>query len=271
MTNHEARMLMGATTFRIDSFSGFLYWLSESLRLDRITLDGVDFLGTREGIDDARRAAIESIGIPTLHFITEITFFPVTFWGPQTQTNYTNKNSAIRKAIEDADRILRGDNKCSEFFGSHGLAALGALDRLLERGIIDSPRNVRTGIQMSSPKGSSPITASEPRIVDGNTIYDPVYRIFHKGVVNSNGPFFNMLSPARIGDYNPNSRESRVLQILHELAHMILVKDEKTGKFDPLIPNDAGSGQGDSETNTNTILEKCKTEIDSLKNEEVKK
>jgi hypothetical protein len=183
--------------------------------------------------------------------------------GNSLQTTYTNKNTEIRKAIEDADTILSGDNECSKFFGKYGLPALAALDKLLERKVVDGPANTRTGIRMSSPENESPaVFSGEPRIDGNKSFQDPAYRLFHKGLVNSNGPFFYMLSPARIGNYNPASRESRVLQILHELAHMVFKPDGKGG-FEPLIPNDGGSGGADSSTNTQTVLDKCKTEIEN--------
>jgi hypothetical protein len=192
--------------------------------------------------------------------------------GMTNQTKYTNKNRDIRNAIEDVDAILRQKNDCSEFFGAYALQALGELDKTLRKGIVGSSSDTKTGIKMES-SGEQPLKYRSDPVDYPNDGKGPItiqtYRVFPIGTVNSYGPFFNFQSRHRFGGYDAASRESRVAQVLHELAHMVLQRDEN-GNYKPLIPND-DSGDATSVINTTTILDAgCRNAIENLVNNEKK-
>lgn len=91
------------------------------------------------------------------------------------------------------------------------------------------------------------------------------FRVFGKVAIDNNGPFFNTKSTARIGGYDAGSFESRVAQILHELAHLIY----KPYPGMELIEDDDGNSSKSS-GNTSKILDpgkgngNCKTEINKI-------
>jgi hypothetical protein len=61
-----------------------------------------------------------------------------------------------------------------------------------------------------------------------------------------------------VGSFPPNSREARILMLLHELGHLMRGTDEKW-----LLPDD-GNNMGDSMRNTRKIESVCGNEIRSL-------
>ena len=77
--------------------------------------------------------------------------------------------------------------------------------------------------------------------------------------VNTGGPFLSPFGPS-FGGYTHGTEQSRVVQILHELAHL-LKNPEGTGW---LIPDD-GSDPKQSEKNTSTVMDHCKDQIDKVK------
>jgi hypothetical protein len=178
------------------------------------------------------------------------------------QTKYTNSNKEIKNAIEDADTILRSNTDCAKFFGKYGLMALAFLDKQLRKDIVDGPGNTLTGIKQTFGEKVS-IINGDPVLDNGKRVLPQAYRKSETAIVNRNGPFFKHDSPAWIGDYRPISRESRVLQILHEVAHLVY-KNNGLGS-DNVIPDDKGSGkEGQSVKNTQAIKDLCKTEIEKL-------
>lgn len=90
------------------------------------------------------------------------------------------------------------------------------------------------------------------------------YRLFTRATINIRGPFFKAkvfpsepLVP-RVGRFLPNTREVRVLILLHELAHLI---KEQDGSW--LIPDD-GNAPELSSRNTALIESQCRPQILSL-------
>jgi YD repeat-containing protein len=176
-----------------------------------------------------------------------------------TQTSSPQKPPKIDKTISNAAALARGiitgNNPCAAWFNPNGLQvspalnALNDLEKTLTRGTIDGPSNTSTGIKMSG--ATTPV---------GNPVQ---YRVFQNAVVNNSGPFFNILSKTKIGKiYDPGRHQSQVLQILHELAHMVF----KNGS--PLIPGDVdpNNSSDKSEENTEEVLKHCKAEVDAIKN-----
>ena len=192
--------------------------------------------------------------------------------GMLNQTKYTNKNSDIRRAIEDVDSILRQKNDCTEFFGAYALQALAELDRTLQRGIVGSSTNTKTGVKMEASR-EQPLEYRSDPVDYPNDGKGPItiltYRVFPIGTVNSYGPFFNFQSRHIFGGYSATSRGSRIAQVLHELAHMVLKSDGK-GNYSPLIPNDDET-DATAVISTTTILDAgCRDAIENLVNSDKK-
>jgi len=158
----------------------------------------------------------------------------------------------LEQAFQDAIIILSKNNSCRRFFGDPKTAA-EVLGRLATQFRLYLLRDSRTGIEMS-----------------GNfTYFDQTeehagYRLFASATINTGGPFLKAkVFPAepfvpRVGSFAPNTREARVLMLLHELAH--LVKGQN-GNW--LIPDD-GNAPALSKRNTELIESQCRTQILSL-------
>jgi hypothetical protein len=158
----------------------------------------------------------------------------------------------LEQAFQDAISILSKNNSCSRFYGNTRVAE-EVLRRLVIQFQIHLLRDSRTGIEMS-----------------GNfTYFDQTenhggYRLFAAATINTAGPFFKAkVFPAEpyvppVGSFLPNTREARVLMLLHELAH--LVKGQN-GNW--LIPDD-GNAPPVSKQNTALIESQCRAQILSL-------
>src|SRR5262249_53657091 len=137
------------------------------------------------------------------------------------------------------------------FFG--GAAAVQVLDSLIVTLHIEPMKDPRIGLLMWG----------ELRTVrDART--GMTYRLFANAELNTVGPFYRSqiwpedpLFP-NVGSFPPNTREARVLILLHELGHLI-----KGPNGTWLIPDDGGNA-GLSKQNTRMIESKCGEEIRSL-------
>lgn len=158
----------------------------------------------------------------------------------------------LEQAYLDSFSILKYENKCSGFYGgSSAIAALNGLTKQIRPAHLD--RHI--GIRMT---GESTIIVSA---LTGFT-----FRLFEKAEINLDGPFYRRQTPfvrdrvPRIGPFDPNTREARATTVLHELGHLIRGRD---GRW--LLPND-GDSFGESEANTQRVLEVCGEEIRALHN-----
>lgn len=164
----------------------------------------------------------------------------------------TNLASPLDQSYEDTHSILSGNNSCSSFFGDPH-AAGEVLKHLVTRLEIGFLRDSRTGITMFGrfTYNVQPETGVE-------------YRLFTRAIINVRGPFLKAkVFPAeplvpRFGSFRPNTRQVRVLILLHELAHLIKGKD---GGW--LIPDD-GHAPEISSRNTALIESHCRRQILSL-------
>jgi YD repeat-containing protein len=164
------------------------------------------------------------------------------FAGPQ------NPDKEIAAAVDRARTILSTQNPCSAYFGANAIKALNTFEGILTRGYPPAgPGDKKLGIIQSGQQ---------------TTYNNPTeYRTYQSAVINKDGPFFNRFSNTRIGGYDPGRNQSQVLQILHELAHLVYSGGS------PLIPDDAGKTKKvDSDANTSEVLKHCKSEIDKIKN-----
>ncbi len=158
---------------------------------------------------------------------------------------HLNPSSNLGRAYLDAFAILSADNPCSRFFGGAVGASL-VLNKLggqLQLTMLDNPA---VGIRMY---GYMTTYTDRPTGVS--------YRLFDHAKVNTRGPFYPMARAGQltVGSYWENSREARVLMLLHELAHLIQGAD---GRW--LIPDDAGNTRL-SGRNTATIEAACREQI----------
>jgi hypothetical protein len=157
----------------------------------------------------------------------------------------------FERAYLDAISLLEGGNTCSKFFG--GVATAQVLDDFavtIQNRLI---RDARMGLVMSGPFTN--ISNSQTGIS---------YRLFANAQINTIGPFYRAkvrpedpLIP-KVGSFLPNTREARVLILLHELAHLIKGND---GTW--LIHDDGGNSEL-SKQNTQRVESQCGREIRAL-------
>jgi hypothetical protein len=163
-----------------------------------------------------------------------------------------SRDRQINSAYLDAAAILSGENECSRFFGGPG-AALEVLTRLAGR-LRKTTLPPGVGIRMYGPVTDFSDAARGLR-----------YRLFEKALVNATGPFstsrrFPSEAPARnVGSFLADTREARVLMLLHEIGHLISGPDNNW-----LLPNDGGDDV-QSEKNTRFVESKCGEQIRALR------
>jgi hypothetical protein len=161
-----------------------------------------------------------------------------------------SEDKVLGSAYYDTLNILQSENRCSDFFG--GTTAAGIFNELVSKIRKDS-LSVDIGIRMSG------LTT---HIHDART--KKSYRIFEKVSLNSRGPFYRrkttLMDPAvpRVGRFSPNTKEARVLMLLHELGHVIKGSD---GRW--LLPDD-GHDESVSRANSNKIEDICDEQIQKL-------
>jgi hypothetical protein len=159
------------------------------------------------------------------------------------------KLGVIDQAYLDAFTILNDANPCSRLFGGpHAIAALNELvqqlkPRYLERDVAIRMSGQTTTVQSYSTGFS--------------------FRLFDKAEINLAGSFFrsNSHSERRISIssiFAPNTRETRVIVLLHELGHMVKAADGNWVLFDD------GNDQSRSLQNTERVVTVCRQQIDSL-------
>jgi hypothetical protein len=158
----------------------------------------------------------------------------------------------LEQALQDTIRILSNNNPCSRFFGDTKTAA-EVLPRLTSRFEVRLLRDSRIGIKMSGTF-----------TYFGQTEKHGAYRLFDAVTINMRGPFLKAkVFPAEpsvppVGGFRPNTREARVLMLLHELAHLVKGQD---GNW--LVPDD-GDDPALSKHNTDLIESQCRAQILSL-------
>ena len=161
------------------------------------------------------------------------------------------KDSEYAFAYLDALNILSHRNSCSDFFG--GSDASVEVFNQLAREITRTYIHKSIGIRMSGQY-----------VTTTNYISGLRYRIFPRAEVNANGPFYRRkFFPADpwvppIGSFPADTREARVLMLLHELGHLM---GGAPGQW--LLPDDGTSGV-QSQENTHTVETHCGQSIRAL-------
>jgi len=161
------------------------------------------------------------------------------------------KDRIVGSAYYDALSILMEGNSCSDFFGgsSGSLEVFNGLMGRLSKGYYP----VAIGMRMSG---------SITTVVNDKT--KRAYRLFDKVSINANGPFYRRTisksepTVPRIANFPPDSREIRVLMLLHELGHLM-----KGAEGNWLLPDDGNDAQLSS-ANSKKIDEVCGDQIREL-------
>lgn len=161
-----------------------------------------------------------------------------------------SKDEKLRAAYQDALEILASNNQCSDFFGGPGVVEI--FNQLISKARKGRyPKSV--GMRLSG------ITVSVYDIPTKKT-----YRLFEELSINENGPFYRQRSSTGepmvpwVGNFGPNTREVRVLMLLHELGHLVKGPD---GQW--LLVND-GNDESLSSSNTRKIEAVCRDQIKNL-------
>ena len=157
----------------------------------------------------------------------------------------------LGEAYSDTLGILSEENSCSQFFGGP-TGSVMVFNRLMSQVRKDYLSNT-IGMRMSGEVISWFNMETKTR-----------YRMFDKVSINANGPFYRKkISPTeasipRLGSYEPNSKEVRVLILLHELGHLMKGDD---GNW--LLPDD-GKAEATSHDNSQKIEDVCGKQIKQL-------
>jgi len=154
-------------------------------------------------------------------------------------------------SYSDAFRVLSYDNPCSRFYGGPRLALTilnGLALQLRSRPLGASG----VGILMS---GGYDIYRDTPTGI--------TYRLFKEAFINSDGPFLMRVpkpqsARLRVGRFEAETRQARVLLLLHEMGHLVGTPD---GGW--LLPDDGGNPEL-SERNTRTVESQCLKQLLAL-------
>lgn len=161
-----------------------------------------------------------------------------------------NEDKLLGSSYYDTLSILSSANNCSDFFGGPD-ASVDVFKRLMGRLRKEHNRS-DIGMRMSGETTTVFNARTKAR-----------YRLFDQVSINTQGAFYkNRYSNAepsipRVGSFEPNTDEARMLIFLHELGHLVRGPD---GKW--LLPND-GNDENLSRNNTAKVEEVCGDEIKS--------
>lgn len=169
---------------------------------------------------------------------------------PSAPSPLISQDKALGSAYYDTVSILSSKNPCSDFFG--GSDSVEIFNELVSK-IRKDALSVGVGMRMSG------LTTN---VHDARTKKN--YRLFEKVSLNSRGPFYRrkatLWEPTvpRVGRFEPNTKEARVLMLLHELGHVIEGSD---GRW--LLPDD-GKNEGLSRANSSKVEDVCDDQIRRL-------
>ena len=164
-------------------------------------------------------------------------------------TRDPRKFGLIDRAYLDAFTILNDDNSCSRFFG--GRYAISALNEMVFR---LKPRTLQRDVAI---RMSGPTTLVQSHATGFN------YRLFEKMELNRAGSFFRTPAPFErrstvTPEFPPNTRETRVVVLLHELGHLVRGVNKQY-----VLPDD-GEDPNLSLLNTQRVVSVCRQQIETL-------
>jgi hypothetical protein len=216
---------------------------------------------------------------------------------PQPESeNMRNFRDAVQ-AVRDILNENGGDNPCARFFEGAGLEALAEIESVVhrqgEQRTFRDEGNGALGISMDIPtlsiSGVIGYGGGSVTDLDGNVASIPGrvgYLTPNSVRINTRGPFVRRIPMSnslndRLGEpgrYSPGSLQSRVVQLLHEAAHL-LFRNRRTYQvptanipfnlettFDRVIPLDGDDPDGDvSRRNTNRVMAACRAQINRIR------
>lgn len=154
-------------------------------------------------------------------------------------------------AYYDTLSVLNASSSCSDFFGGPG-AAVEAFNRLIGK-VRKEYLPALIGVRMSG---------STTNLLNARTRKET--RLFDNVTINTNGPFYRKrishteATRPRVGSFEPNTKEVRVLILLHELGHVV-----KGPEGHWLLPDD-GNNEELSRQNSFKIEDVCGGQIKGL-------
>jgi len=155
------------------------------------------------------------------------------------------KFGLIELAYLDVYTILKSNNQCSSLFGGPlAITALNDLVRRLKPRYLDKKIAIRMSGQTTTVQSN---------------LTGFLFRSFERAEVNLGGSFYRANSRHSIvHEFQPNTRETRVVVLLHELGHMV-----RNYKNEWVLPDD-GSDASLSVRNSLTVVSACRDEIKGL-------
>ena len=160
-------------------------------------------------------------------------------------------DKVLGSAYYDTLTILSTNNRCSDFFGGPA-ASVDIFNELISKARKDY-FPVSIAMRMSG-RTINFINAETKK----------QYGLFEKVSININGPFYRKRfadsdpSIPRVGTFKPNTKEVRVLILLHELGHVV-----KGPEGNWLLPDD-GKNEEQSRLNSQKIEDVCGDQIKDL-------
>lgn len=161
------------------------------------------------------------------------------------------RDKVLGSAYYDTLSILSTSNACSDFFGGSA-ASVDVFNKFIGR-VRKDYFSASIGMRM---------TGTTTNVFNATT--NSQYRLFGTVLLNTNGAFYRRKASnvdpdlPGVGSFKPNTKEVRVLILLHELGHVIRGQD---GNW--LLPDD-GQDEDLSRRNSRKIEEVCGDEIKSL-------
>ncbi len=155
----------------------------------------------------------------------------------------------LDRAYLDAYTILRDENPCSTIFG--GPPAIEALNEL-----------VRT-LRPAYLERHIAVRMSGETTIYRNAVNGFQFRMFQKAEINMTGSFYRGNTPSDnrvplVAKYHPNTRQTRVALLLHELGHLVRGEDRKW------VLTDDGHDLNRSIKNTEYVVDACRDEIEHV-------
>lgn len=161
------------------------------------------------------------------------------------------EDKVLGSAYYDTLNILSTANSCSDFFGGSE-ASMDVFTKFISK-VRKDYFSTSIGMRMSGPT---------TLIINSTTRSQ--YRLFDRVSLNTNGAFYRRklsnidYNVPGVGAFKPNTKEVRVLILLHELGHVMKGAD---GNW--LLPDD-GQSEELSRRNSQKIEDVCGEEIKSL-------
>ena len=159
------------------------------------------------------------------------------------------KLNELDKAYIDVFTILRENNSCSCIYG--GPAAIEALNELMRK------------LRPAYLERNIAVRMSGETTLYRNAVTGFSFRMFKKAEINMEGSFYRGNAPSHqrippVANFQPNTRQTRVTLLLHELGHLVRGADNEW------LLSDDGHDLGLSTKNTQQVVDVCRTEIESV-------